>query len=259
VTLIARDRRLEQLRSDRAITTNTGERASVQVSAELDETTPWDLVLVTVLASQVGVLLPTPARSAAKNVMFMFNTFESLDRLRDAVGAERFAFGFPAVVASIEDGKLTASILRGQMKTTVTDPTWAEIFTEAGIPSIVHPDMQSWLRTHAALIAPLAIAGSAAHLRGGGVSGVEAMTLARAMKQGFDLVRTLGNTITPTPIALLSRMPVRVLAATLWVLTRLGAFTRTIAVAPAEEPRMLIDEMSAAGPGLTPALLAVRP
>jgi 2-dehydropantoate 2-reductase len=45
----------------------------------------------------------------------------------------------------------------------------------------------------------------------------------------------------------------------LWALTRLKAFVKTVAVAPADEPRMLIDEMSAAWPGRTPALLAVRP
>jgi hypothetical protein len=32
-----------------------------------------------------------------------------------------------------------------------------------------------------------------------------------------------------------------------------------IAAAPADEPRILIDDISAAAPGLTPALLAVRP
>jgi 2-dehydropantoate 2-reductase len=49
------------------------------------------------------------------------------------------------------------------------------------------------------------------------------------------------------------------LAAFLWMLTRLNAFVHTVAVAPRDEPRMLIDEMSSAWPGHTPALLAVRP
>jgi 2-dehydropantoate 2-reductase len=259
VTVVARGGRLEQLRRDEAIVTTEGERAAVEVSAELDATTPWDLALVSVLVSQVDALLPALSASAAKSVMFMFNTFESLDRLRDAVGAQRFSTGFPAIVASLGKGRLSSTILRRGMSTTVSDPLWASVFSDAGIPTTVHPDMQSWLRTHAAVIVPLAIAGSTAQRRGGGIPRVEAVTLARAMAEGLRLVRHLGNTITPASIAVLSHLPVPALAALLWMLTRWDVFVRTIAVAPAGEPRMLIDEMSAAWAGHTPALLAVRP
>ncbi|ORA84836.1 NAD(P)-binding domain-containing protein [Mycobacterium malmoense] len=259
VTVIARGTRLEQLRRAGAIVTVEGERAAVHVSGELDTTTDWDLVLVTVLVSQVDVLLPVLSASAAKSVMFMFNTFQSLDRLRDAVGPQRFAFGFPAIVADLDDGRLSSTILRRGMLTTVSDPFWAKVFTDAGIPTTVHPDMESWLRTHAAVVVPLVIAGSTALRRGTGISREEAVRLARATKEGLQLVRHLGNSVTPAPIAVISRSPVPVLAALFWTLTRLDAFTRTIAAAPADEPRTLIDEMTSAWPGRTPALLAVRP
>jgi 2-dehydropantoate 2-reductase len=259
VTVVARGTRLEQLRAAGAIVTVDGERAAVHVSGEFNTTTDWDLVLVTVLVSQVDVLLPALSASAAKSVMFMFNTFRSLDRLRDAVGAQRFAFGFPAIAAGLNDGRLSSTILRRGMLTTVSDPVWAKAFTDAGLPATVHPDMESWLRTHAAAMVPMVIAGSTALRRGTGISRAEAVRLARATKEGFALVRHLGNSVTPAPIAIISRWPVPVLAALLWTLTRLGAFTRTIALAPADEPRTLIDEMTAAWPGRMPALLAVRP
>jgi 2-dehydropantoate 2-reductase len=259
VTVIARGSRLEQLRHDGAIVTVEGKRAAVHVSGEFDTTVAWDLVLVTVLMSQVDVLLPALSASAAKSVMFMFNTFQSLDRLRDAVGLQRFAFGFPAIVAGVNDGRLSSTILRRGMLTTVSDPFWAKVFTDAGVPATVHSDMQSWLRTHAAVVVPIVIAGSTALRRGAGISRAEAVGLARAMKEGFQLVRHLGNSVTPAPIAIISRSPVSVLAALFWTLTRLDAFTRAIAVAPADEPRTLIDEMASAWPGRTPALLAVRP
>jgi 2-dehydropantoate 2-reductase len=259
VTVVARGGRLEQLRHDEAIVKTDGQRVPVRVAGELDESTPWDLVLVTVLVSQVDVLLPVLGGSSAKAVMFMFNTFGSLDRLRDAVGPQRFAFGFPAIVASLDQGRLSSSILRRGMSTTVTDPLWAKVFSEAGIPATVHPDMESWLRTHAAVIVPMAIAGLTAARRGSGLSKGESLKLARATDEGFRLVRHLGNSLTPAPMAVVSRLPVRGLAAMYWMLTRLRAFTRTLGVAPAAEPRMLIDEMSAAAPGHTPALAAIRP
>ncbi len=196
VTVVARGERLKQLSRDEAIV-NVAGRVPVQVSATLDGKTPWDLVLVTVLASQVDAVLPELSACAAQRVMFMFNTFESLRRLRHAVRKSRFAFGFPAILASIEDGKLRSKIMtRGQL-TTVTDETWARIFTEAGILTVVHADMESWLRTHAALVVPVMAVTVAAHARQAGVSWREAMRSARAMDEGFRLVRRLGHTVTP--------------------------------------------------------------
>jgi len=259
VTVVARGTRLEQLRHAGAIVTVEGARAAVHVSGEFDTTRDWDLVLVTVLASQVDVLLPALSASAAKSVMFMFNTFQPLDRLLDAVGPERFAFGFPAIAAGLNDGRLSSTIIRRGMLTTVSDPTWAKVFTEAGIPAAVHQDMESWLRTHAAMVVPMIIAGSTAHRRGTGISLAEAVGLARAMKEGFQLVHHLGNSVTPAPIAIIGRSPVPAVATLLWILTRLDVFTRTIAVGAAGEARTLIDEMTSASPGRTPALLAVRP
>jgi 2-dehydropantoate 2-reductase len=259
VTVVARGRRLEQLRRDHAIVTTAGERAAVTVTDELDPATPWDLVLVTVLASQVDAVLPALGGSSAKTVMFMFNTFQPLDRLRNAVGADRFAFGFPSVLARLEDGRLSATIPPRVMRNTATDPLWAKVFTEAGLPTTVQPDMQSWLRTHAALIVPLAIAGATANRRGSGLSRTEARNYARAMAEAFRLVHRLGDTITPAPIAMLSRLPVPILAPLLWGLSRLKVLVKTIAVVPTAEPRMLIDEMSAIAPEPIPALLAIRP
>jgi 2-dehydropantoate 2-reductase len=120
VTVIARGTRLEQLRHAGAIVTVEGERAAVNVSGDFDTTTEWDLVLVTVLVSQVDTLLPALSASAAKSMMFMFNTFQSLDRLRDAVGPQRFAFGFPAIGACLDDGRLSSTIIRRGMLTMVS-------------------------------------------------------------------------------------------------------------------------------------------
>jgi 2-dehydropantoate 2-reductase len=258
VTVVARGKRLEQLQRDGAIITAAGERAPVQVAAALDTTTPWDLVLVTVLVSQVEAVLPALIASAAKAIMFMFNTFEPFDRLRYAVGESRFAFGFPAILASLEEGKLTTQIFGRPMSTTVTDPSWARVFTDAGIVSVVHPDMESWLRTHAAFVVPVMVASARAHERHAGVSWSEAMHFARAVDEGFRLVRQLGNVITPAPMVVASRMPTPMTAAFLWTITRLASIQKSGA-AGLGEPRALIDAMTAAAPGPTPALQAIRP
>jgi len=258
VTVVGRGERLAQLERDRAIVTASGERASVCVSAALDTTTPWDLVLVTVLAPQVDAVLPALAESAAKTVMFMFNTFEPLARLRDAVGAARFAFGFPAILASLEDGKLTSSIVTRGMVTTVTDAAWARVFTAAGIPAVVHDDMESWLRTHAAFVVPAMTVAIAAHARSGGATWAEAARSADAMAEGFRVVRALGNTLTPAPMVFVSRMPRPMVASLLWAVSRVPSVRKTGAAGPTEA-RALLDAMRAEAKEPTPALDAIRP
>ncbi len=259
VTVVGRGERLAELERDGAIVLVEGERADVTATAKLDETAAWDLVLVTVHATQVDAVLPALGASHAKAVMFMFNTFEPLDRLRDAVGAARFAFGFPAIVATLREGKLEHTIAtRGQI-TTVGDAAWAKVFTDAGILTVVHGDMHSWLRSHAAFIVPVMGAAAFVAARGGaGISWSEARACARAGAEGYRLVRELGNAITPRPVAVLSRAPAPLLTVVLWALSRSGMM-RDLASHGNGELLALLDMMTAAALGKTPALEAIRP
>lgn len=258
VTVVARGERLAQLERDGAIVLASGERAPVVVRATLDEATAWDLVLVTVLAHQVDVVLPALTASAARSIMFMFNTFETFDRLRAAVGAERFTFGFPAILATFTAGRLTTQIVTKPMSTTVTDAGWARVFTAAGIFTVQHPDMESWLRTHAALVVPMMIAAVRSYERQAGISWREARGLAYAMEEGLTLVGRLGNTITPGPMVVIDRLPLALKAALMWATSRQSSVRKTGAAGYAE-PRALIDAMEAAAPGQVPTLMAVRP
>lgn len=258
VTVIARGKRLEHLQREGAIVTTEGERAAVRVSAALDTQTPWDLVLVTVLAHQVDVVLPALTASAARTVLFMFNTFAPLAPLRDAVGAQRFAFGFPSVLGTLEDGKLRSEVQRRGMLTTVTEEPWRKLFSDAGIPSVVERDMESWLRTHAALVVPFMLAVNVAHGRGAGLRWAEARQLARAFDEGLALVKKLGHALTPREAALLAGLPSVTVATLFWSVTRVPSLRRLGALGPAE-PRALIDAMSALDAEAIPTLRALRP
>jgi 2-dehydropantoate 2-reductase len=255
VTVIARGQRLADLAREDAIVTVDGERAPVSVAASLDVTVPYDLLLVSVLAHQVDAVLPAVSASAAKSVMFMFNTFEPLDRLKAAVTPERFSFGFPAIIAALTGGRLKTRVVPG---TTVTDPEWARVFTEAGIRAVVETDMHSWLRTHAALIAPVMVLGNVTHARRAGVSWREATTFVRGLTEGLAVVRGLGNPITPKAVRMVERVPACVVASVFWAASRLELVQQLGAQGP-QEPRALIDAMTAAAPGKTPTLLAMRP
>ncbi|WP_437943919.1 2-dehydropantoate 2-reductase N-terminal domain-containing protein [Sorangium sp. So ce281] len=256
VTAVARGARLERLREDRAIVLSDGARAPVAVAGTLDPSVSYDLVLVTVLAPQVDSVLPALRQSAARHIMFMFNTFEPLDRLRDAVGAERFSFGFPGgVLAHLIDGKLRRRILPG---TTVGDAAWAEVFGAAGIPTVTSADMHGWLRSHAAMVIPLMSIGVVVAHRNAGITWREARRYAAALAQGFHIVRGLGHALEPTVVALLSRLPRTLTTGLLWLMSRTQEL-RNLGALGAAEPRMLIDMMATAVPNEAAELLAIRP
>ena len=258
VTVVARGARLAQLEKDRAIVTTEDARAPVTVSAALDTSTVWDLVLVTVLDFQVDALLPVLRESAAKQVMFMFNTFAPLDRLRDAVGPHRFAFGFPAILAELKDGKLKSYVVRRGMITPVTDPAWAERFARADIPAETQADMHSWLRTHAALVVPLMLTAHQVHARGRGLSWAESRAIAAGLREGFELVRSLGHPLTPSSVAALGQLPMPALALGVWLFSRNATVDSMGAQSP-REAHALLEDMIATAPARTPRLQSLRP
>lgn len=259
VTVVARGARLEQLDRAGGVATLGGSTARARVAAALPTDEAFDLVLVSVLASQVDAVLPALAKSAARRIMFMFNTFEPLDRLRDAVGSERFTFGFPSILARVDEhGLLHADIQRRGMLTTVTDGALARVFSSAGIPTVVTEDMVSWLRAHAAAIVPFMLAVGEAHASKAGISWQKADLLAEAMAEGFALVRALGHSLIPPEVAVLSRLPRAAVALALWTATRAPSL-RAMGAGGMREPVALIDAMVATAQTDLPALRSVRP
>lgn len=258
VTVVARGARLAQLRKDGGIVTAAGARADVVVADALDVDVEFDLLLVTVLAPQVAAVLPQLTASRARRVMFMFNTFDPIAPLREAVGADRFAFGFPGGVFSlIKDGRIDHVVRRG---TTVDDGVFASLFSAAGIPTETTPDMHAWLRSHAALVVGMMSVGVRAFERGRGATWSEAMDAAVATKAAFALVRELGHPVLPSMAAAVGASPTLLLALSLWAGSRARLLIDLGALGP-HEPRMLIDQMVATRPTskAAAALAKIRP
>jgi len=68
------------------------------------------------------------------------------------------------------------------------------------------------------------------------------------MREAFRLVRQVGNTVTPTAMVAVSRMPEKMVATLLWGVSRVPSLRKVGAAGPAE-PRTLIDMMNAAALG----------
>ncbi len=264
VTVIARpgSLRLQQLQRDRGIVDDKGERANVHVADALDTTVAYDLVVVTLLAHQVDAVLPVLRGSAATCIQFMFNTFEP-ERLQDALGADRCAFGMPFVQATVDkEGKLRSTIGAGGQKSKMSRQESVDLFNAAGLPAVLEPDMLLWLRCHVPLCVAFESISYAAVRRGGGASWMEAMAVARGMQESFTLIQRLGYPLYPSGKKLLSASPVAGPAAMLWGMSRIKSFRELLATG-IEECRALVDVMVSAAfkaqpPTSTTAIKALK-
>lgn len=143
VTVIARpdSQRLAQLQRDSGIVDVKGERAQVRVLDALNEETPYDLLIVTLLDRQVDALLLRLQRSEACTILFMFNTLRP-EHFGDAVRAGRVAFGMPFVQSLLkDDGRLKAVIGAGGQRTLLSDSRWVALFDGAGLPAALERDI----------------------------------------------------------------------------------------------------------------------
>jgi len=259
VTVIARpgSPRLRQLQRDDGIVDVKGERANVRIEDALDEQTPYDLIIVTLLGFQVDAVLPALRRSAAKCIQFMFVTFEP-ERLRDAVGAERCAFGMPFIQSDFDaDGRLKATIGAGGQKTIMSQQRWVDLFTAAGLPAALEPDMPLWLRCHVPLTIAFESISVAGVRRGDGASWGEAMVIARGVHQSFALIKGLGYRIYPRAKRLIAASPAPVVAAMLWAMSRIKPFRELLATG-VNECRALVDVLAASSPQARPPVAVAR-
>lgn len=259
VTAIARpgSTRLQQLRRDNAIVDIKGERADVLVTEALDETVPYDLVLVTLQAQQVDAVLAGLQRSSAKWIQFMFNNFDP-ELLRDAIGEDRCSFGMPFIQATVDsNGKLKATIGAAGQKSKMNHQGWVEIFKAAGLPSVFEPDMLLWLRCHVPLGAAFESVCVAGMRRGGGASWVESLAIARGMQESFTLIQRLGYRLYPKGKSLLHASPAWMVASMLWFMSRIPSFRELLSTG-VNECRALVDALLANASRITPSVSVRR-
>jgi 2-dehydropantoate 2-reductase len=258
VTVVARPEstRLRQLLATDAVVNTKGERARVRVMDALDEE-EYDLVIVTLLAHQVGSVLPQLVRSKAASVLCMFVNFEP-QRLQDAIGADRCSFGMPFIQATIdENGKLNATIGAMGQKTIISEPRWVDLFDSVGLPAKVEPNMLLWLRCHVPLTVAFESVSVAAIRRGGTASWDDAMVLARGVHECFALLRRLGYEVYPAGKKRIESSPHWVFAFILWFLSRIAPFRDLLATGK-DECRALVDVMLAAAASSKPPVRVER-
>ena len=188
VTVLARGLRASQLRVDGLVVQEHKgicRRARVSVIETLEPDAPYDYVLVLVRNDQVESVLPSLAASKrTPSLVFMFNNLHGPQRLIEALGRERVLLGFPgAAGARAADGSVVATALSR--------------------------NMDAWLKTHVAVVSPIADAFCAAggDLNALGSSRARVVALLHTIRQAFLALRAQGIPVTPAKLRGLELLP----------------------------------------------------
>ncbi|MBX3065979.1 MAG: ketopantoate reductase family protein [Anaerolineae bacterium] len=224
VSILARGQRLTDIRKHGIVLENalTAQRTIVQVNVveQLAPNDAYDLIIVLMRKTQIPVILPIlGANQHTPTILFLGNNAAGFDQYIDAVGRERALFGFARAggirkdhivyyIANEDDSTpMTIGEIDGEMSPRVQQ--LASSFRSAKIPVAISRNIDAWLKTHVALVSPLANALYSAggdnyrlaHTRDGLIMGV------RAMREGFAVLRALGIPVTPIRAQLLGLMP----------------------------------------------------
>ena len=174
VSLLARGQRLADLRQHGLVMEDmfTGVRTTLAINV-VEGLLPgeaYDLVVVMMGKHQVGGVLPAlAANGATPDVLFMGNNAAGPGEMVAALGPERVLLGFPQAGGTIKEGVVyyAANIGRARAQAVIgeldgsTTPrlqTIAAAFELAGFETSISPNIDAWLKTHAALILALGAA-----------------------------------------------------------------------------------------------------
>ncbi len=224
VSILARGRRLGDIREHgiRIEDAVSGERRTARVEAieRLFPDDSFDLVLVILPKNAVAEVLPVLAANRhTPSVMFFGNNAAGPDEMIEALGSNRVLLGFPGA-AGVTDGHCLRYLIMSarEQPTTIGEldgtrskriEAIADALEEAGFPVSICPEMDAWLKTHAAEISPTA---NALYLAGVDVRRLartrDALVLmVRAIREGFRVLSAQGIAITPASHRIFQWLP----------------------------------------------------
>jgi 2-dehydropantoate 2-reductase len=224
VSILARGQRLDDLRKYGIIIQNpvVGRCTTTSVSI-VDSLAPedtYDLIMVFVRKNQVPDILPSLATNRhTATILFMLNNATGPGQMIDALGCQRVLIGFPGAGGTREGNLIRATVLSRILQPTClgeldgsSSPRVrkiAQILNAAGFPTVVRSNMDAWLKTHVALVSPIA---NALYMMDGNIHQLanqreSVQLMLNAIWEGFQVLRSLDIPVTPTRMRLLELLP----------------------------------------------------
>jgi len=224
VSVLARGNRLVELQKFGIIqeNSNTGKSKTtyIKVTDSLGPDDVYDLIIVLVRKNQLIDILPSlAANRCTPNVLFMVNNAAGPHEIIAALGRERVLLGFAGAGGTREGQIIRGTILPGYLQPTCVGELdgqstlrvrqIAEILKSAGFPTVIRKNMDAWLKTHAALVSPVA---NAIYMSGGSIYRLahtkeNVKIMVHAIREGFKVLHSLDIPITPTTMRIFELIP----------------------------------------------------
>ena len=224
VSILARGQRCDDLRKYGIIIQNpiVGKFTTTYVSV-VDSLAPediYDLIMVFVRKNQLANILPILAANRhTATLLFMLNNATGPGQIVEVVECQRVLIGFPGAGGTREGNLIRAIVLSRTLQPTClgelagsSTPRVREIarlLKAAGFPTVVRSNMDAWLKTHAAIVSPIANAlymmDDDIHQLANQRESVQMML--RAVREGFRVLRSLDIPITPTRMRIFELIP----------------------------------------------------
>ena len=246
VSVIARNQRLRELQENglrlRHQYTGKIEHYAPEVHPGLTPEIEADLILVTVQRPHIDALMPALTAHPCPMICFMFNCSKIEPAWQEALG-KRLVWGFPSALAGTREGIVNYLVLPGWLRflqiTTVGEAKGGDsvvaqsivkVLNQAGIASTYHPDMESWLMTHTALMLPPMLIGRRKYesRANQALSWREARQIIQAQKECFRVVEASGGRVTPINMRLLKIVPALLGTLGIWMISKTPAYGRAV-------------------------------
>lgn len=226
VSILARGQRLADLREYGIVLedVHTKRRTVTRVDAvaELAPADEYDLVLVIMRKNNaLGILPILAANGRTPNILFLMNNAAGPAALINALGSDRVLMGFPMAAGYIEGHVVhcLAATANNQVAIplgeadgrirTRTRQVAAALERMPGYRVELQPNMDAWLKTHVALISPIA---NALYLAGGDHRRLartrDGIALfIRAVREGIQVLRALDIPVIPAKLRVFAWIP----------------------------------------------------
>ena len=169
VSILARNNRLKELELNGLLLSENGNKTpkpNVTVISELKADDIYDYIFVTLRKDQVKDALNILGKNQSKNFVFMVNTASGYADWIGQIGLERIIPAFPGAGGKVENGtvyfSLTSRFVQpttlGEIdgKATQRINELVKILRNAEFPTSISKKMDSWQKSHVAMVCPLA-------------------------------------------------------------------------------------------------------
>lgn len=241
VTLLARGERYAKLVEHGVMIREEHSEAIEQISltyiTEVDESIWYDYCFVAVRYDQLEQLKPVLDKLRCKNLVSMVNSPEGLGAFDSLHNSATLLCAFPGAGGRRNGQCIVYHILSPLIQSTAVgcrDRTktievrrCADILKDAGFPVAIYDEIDSYLISHVALIAPLCFYVYAIDAC---IPAAAARRLAAdSLKEGLRSISTGKSVLLPKRLGILRHVPRCLLAGILWMLTSTKFFETVIA------------------------------